>query len=120
MNIFYLDDNPITAATFQCDKHVVKMILESCQILSFAHHFYKTEEAVNLYRPTHKHHQVLIKYLQQYPKMDNDLLLPPPQCMPDYCKDENPVIAYRNYYIFEKSIKMQCNWTKRNRPWWFN
>lgn len=33
MNIFVLDYDPIKAAKFQCDKHVVKMPLESAQIL---------------------------------------------------------------------------------------
>lgn len=37
MNIFYLDEDPQTAATYHCDKHVVKMILESAQMLSTAH-----------------------------------------------------------------------------------
>lgn len=34
MNIFYLDTNPQLAAKYHCDKHVVKMIIESAQILS--------------------------------------------------------------------------------------
>lgn len=33
MNIFYLDSNVNLCARFHCDKHVVKMILESAQIL---------------------------------------------------------------------------------------
>ena len=37
MNIFVLDRNPKTAAQLQCDKHVVKMIVESAQMLSTAH-----------------------------------------------------------------------------------
>ncbi len=37
MNIFILDKNPIIAAQSQCDKHVVKMIVESAQMLSTAH-----------------------------------------------------------------------------------
>ena len=37
MNIFILDENPIKAAQLQCDKHVVKMIVESAQMLSTAH-----------------------------------------------------------------------------------
>ena len=37
MNIFYLDKNPKIAAQMQCDKHVVKMILESAQMLCTAH-----------------------------------------------------------------------------------
>ena len=34
MNIFVLDENPQTAAQMMCDKHVVKMIVESGQMLS--------------------------------------------------------------------------------------
>ena len=37
MNIFYLDRNPTKAAEYHVDKHCVKMILESCQLLSTAH-----------------------------------------------------------------------------------
>jgi len=38
MNIFVLDEQPEVAARMMCDKHVVKMIVESCQLLSTAHH----------------------------------------------------------------------------------
>ena len=37
MNIFILDDVPVKAAQLQCDKHVVKMIVESAQMLSTVH-----------------------------------------------------------------------------------
>ena len=37
MNIFYVDESPIDAAWALVDKHVVKMILESAQLLSTAH-----------------------------------------------------------------------------------
>ena len=37
MNIFFLDLNPKKAAGYHCDKHVVKMILESAQLLCTAH-----------------------------------------------------------------------------------
>lgn len=37
MNIFYIDENPLQAAQWMVDKHVVKMILESAQLLSTAH-----------------------------------------------------------------------------------
>jgi len=37
MNIFYLDRDAKKAAQYHCDKHVVKMILESAQLLSTAH-----------------------------------------------------------------------------------
>lgn len=37
MNIFILDNDPVASAQLQCDKHVVKMVLESAQMLSTAH-----------------------------------------------------------------------------------
>ena len=37
MNIFILDKDPRIAAQMQCDRHVVKMIVESAQMLSTAH-----------------------------------------------------------------------------------
>jgi len=37
LNIFVLSKDPIKAAQLQCDKHVVKMIVESAQMLSTAH-----------------------------------------------------------------------------------
>jgi hypothetical protein len=37
MNLFILDKDPIKAAQLQCDKHVVKMIVESAQMLSTVH-----------------------------------------------------------------------------------
>lgn len=37
MNIFVLDDSPVEAARLQCNAHVVKMIVESAQMLSTVH-----------------------------------------------------------------------------------
>ena len=37
MNIFMLDIDPVLCAQYHNDRHVVKMILESCQLLSTAH-----------------------------------------------------------------------------------
>ena len=36
MNIFVLDENPITAAEMMCDKHIPKMVVESAQMLASA------------------------------------------------------------------------------------
>lgn len=60
MNIFVLDTDPVLAAQMHCDKHVVKMILETAQILSTvwhelpdgAHYAIPAEA----YRPTHRNH----------------------------------------------------------------
>ena len=59
MNIFYLDRDPVVAAQLMCDKHVVKMILESAQILSTAHRAIDGDDRANeagFYKMTHKNH----------------------------------------------------------------
>lgn len=58
MNIFVLDTDPYKAAKYHVDKHVVKMILETAQLLSTAHHVLDGEELIvtDLYRPTHINH----------------------------------------------------------------
>lgn len=37
MNIFFLHPNPRKCARWHCDKHVVKMLLETCQLLYTCH-----------------------------------------------------------------------------------
>lgn len=55
MNIFVLDNCPRRAAQMQCDKHVVKMALESAQLLCCAH----SQELVP-YKHTHRNHPCAI------------------------------------------------------------
>ena len=60
MNIFYLDKDPVKAAHYSCDKHVVKMILESAQMLCTAHRVQDGEKvighsATGRKRTTYKH-----------------------------------------------------------------
>lgn len=67
MNIFILDTDPEKAARQQCDKHIVKMVLESGQMLSTAHrlldgkligkHWVLADERENvLYKAVHMKH----------------------------------------------------------------
>ncbi len=58
MNIFYLNSDPKKAAVIQYNKHVVKMILESAQMLCTAHHCYgSSEQKVNVpYKQAHLNH----------------------------------------------------------------
>ena len=58
MNIFYLDKCPYKAAELQYNKHVVKMILESAQMLCTAHHCYgdKWQKENVPYKQAHLNH----------------------------------------------------------------
>ncbi len=53
MNIFVLDKNPVVAASMMCDKHVVKMIVETAQMLCTVARNNGHEVP---YRSTHKNH----------------------------------------------------------------
>jgi len=54
MNIFYLDKCPRKAAQLQYNKHVVKMILESAQMLCTVHRYFGNEDVP--YKSTHLNH----------------------------------------------------------------
>lgn len=157
MNIFYLSDNPEEAARYHVDKHVVKMILESAQMLCTAHRLLDNKEDDRLYRSTHKNHPcskwvresstnynwlynhfcaLCDEYTYRYGKVHltdkklrhilKDLpkniqqanITQVAQAMPDEYKNSDPIIAYRNYYIVEKS--RFAVWSKREKPSWFN
>jgi hypothetical protein len=47
MNIFFLDKDPVKAAEYHHDKHVVKMILETAQLLSTAHRVLDGEQYID-------------------------------------------------------------------------
>ena len=56
MNIFYLHKDPVEAAKLQYNKHVVKMILESAQMLCTAHHEIMGDDANVPYKRAHVNH----------------------------------------------------------------
>ena len=55
MNIFFLDTTPDMSAKYLCDKHVPKMLLETCQMLSTAVQKY-TGRIEDLYKPAYPKH----------------------------------------------------------------
>lgn len=59
MNIFVLDRDPVQAAEYHCDKHVVKMVLETAQILSTAMHL-RGQTFAGQYQPTHRKHPCVV------------------------------------------------------------
>jgi hypothetical protein len=54
MNIFILDNDPIAAAQSQIDKHIVKMPLETAQLLCTAARVHGASDV--RYKPTHSKH----------------------------------------------------------------
>jgi hypothetical protein len=64
MNIFFLSMVPRRAAQWHCDKHVVKMILESVQMLWTTHHVTGLDSAaateLKPYKPVHRNHPCTI------------------------------------------------------------
>lgn len=66
MNIFVTDTNPRQAARDLCDKHVVKMALETAQMLCTAHYVLRSSTEMQArgqlppYRATHSNHPCTI------------------------------------------------------------
>ena len=156
MNIFYVDTDPRKAAQALCDKHVVKMVLESAQLLCTAISEASQGDIETPYRPTHKNHpctkwarlspdnfdwlyrhaialceEYTFRYGKRHKSQDiiewckknqiTNLMCwtEPPQAMPDEYRNDDPVTAYRNYYIQDKMKNIQCEWNKgRPQPEW--
>lgn len=57
MNLFIVDRDPRRAARALCDRHVVKMTLETAQILCTVAHMNGHQPP---YRPTHLHHPCVV------------------------------------------------------------
>jgi hypothetical protein len=60
MNIFFLDENPTMSARYHVDKHVVKMILETAQLLCGVHHTTDQDTHQVPYKLSHKNHPCAI------------------------------------------------------------
>ena len=158
MNIFVLDYNPRKCVEYYCDKHIVKMILESVQLLSSAYHLCDPEILKTCpytpYRLTHKNHpcakwvresysnfywllMLTWEYCKEYtfryekihacqkhvlwmihnlPNVPKKPFTFPAQAMPEKYKCNDPVQAYKNYYIGEKLYFIR--YTKRTAPVW--
>jgi len=153
MNIFVLDRDPSIAASMACDKHVVKMIIETAQMMCsvVASHGHDTP-----YRPTHTKHPCTLwagqsranwnwlvehgmslcdEYTERYGKVHKsqrviewcamkhiDLPEVPQtafaQAMPEKYRHPDPVVAYRSYYLGEKSGF--AKWSHGPTPFWWS
>ncbi len=67
MNIFYLSENIQECAAFHGDKHVLKMIIESAQMLSTAHWMLGNPDTnIRLYKKTHENHPCSVWVRQDF------------------------------------------------------
>ena len=135
MNIFVLDTDPKVSAQLMCDKHCVKMILESAQMLCSAYpegdapykrtHFNHPcskwiRDSVDNYEWLLSHAYSLVdEYFDRYSKIHNLALpdrglTPFAQAMPDEYKHSDPVRAYQTYYVNDK--KYFAKWKNREIP----
>ena len=60
MNIFFLDYDTAKCAKYHCDKHVVKMVLETAQLLCGVHHMCDNVKNQAPYKLSHKNHPCAI------------------------------------------------------------
>lgn len=162
MNIFVTNQCPETAARDLCDKHIVKMPVETAQMMASAVRRHgavdedmPTTKSKTPYKGGYPNHpctrwagdtrrnfawlarhglalcdEYEIRYGREHAcrrpilwmsNMDSLItegpLTPHPQAMPDGCKRDDPVDAYRTYYIRDKRDIAQ--WSRSRVPDWF-
>lgn len=161
MQIFILDENIEKNVQYYCDKHIIKILTEICQIMCTIYQkntIYKNLPKF-IYKSTHEKHPCVLwgseslenfkycinlaeaiynEYQYRYNRPDKHskaitiinylkkyyITIPFKkynltsfvQVMPEKYKKLNPIKAYRDYYINEKSHLFK--WTKRNKPYW--
>jgi hypothetical protein len=98
MNIFYLDKDVEICAKYHCDKHVVKMILESAQLLCNVHD-------VAPYKRTHINHPCS-KWVKSSLSHYNFLCNLLENLLNEYTKRYKKI--HKTYEVF--------NWLKNNNP----
>ena len=160
MNIFFLSFNPKICAIWHLDKHIVKMPLETCQMLCAV--WLISDPEHNIYKPPyklcHKNHPCTVwaresidnynwlcelgvelckeytnrygkihgceKYINEMkkhtPPIPNIGFTSPAQAMPNEYKDQDPTVAYKHYYFFDKFNLHSWKSGKniRNKPIW--
>jgi hypothetical protein len=134
MNIFYLDSNPVKSAKAMTNKHVVKMVVESAQLLSTAHHVLDGENE-NLYKVTHVNHPSAVwvrkskshynwlythfialanEYTHRYEKTHAtaiklaELLSNPPKNIPDLPFEQPPCAMPPKYASFDSILSYRA------------
>lgn len=174
MNVFALHNSPKIAAQMMCDKHIIKMIIETAQILSCVLDYrYKEEHKTDDLTPSkqldlpqypkaHAKHPCTLwamastanfdwlrdhlrelcrQYSVRYPNRNGTMKAhslewtamvydaqaqylefplqqrtPFAQAMPDAYKSDDAVVAYRTYYLMDKSF---AAWKRVPTPTWY-
>ena len=160
MNIFYFYDCPKKSAKAQPDKMLVKMPLETAQMLCTAHRELDGDDyadANGLYKRAYWNHPCTVwarecydnykwlyehfialgdEYTFRYGKThasitklkdalyfhpdnieDKEGMTTVAQAMPEEYKDEDPIVAYRNYWINAKHYA-KCERGRGKHSWW--
>jgi hypothetical protein len=115
MNIFYLNSDPVKAAQVQYNKHVVKMILESAQMLCTAHHCYGSDEQkTNVpYRQAHLNHPSTIwarKSRSTYMWLYNHMIALGKEYTKRYGKEHLTIAKCREFLSIPPKHIKDCDW----------
>jgi len=114
MNIFVLDSDPTIAAKYQCDKHIVKMCLETAQLLCsvFSSAPYKrthynhpcsvwTRESLGNYQWLISHGESLCKeYTNRYGKVHKS------QSVIEWCSSHKDELIFKNNRLTQHPLCM--------------
>ena len=131
MNIFYINTDPLTAARELADDHIRKMQIESAQMCCTTHwaigneapykkaHFNHpstkwVRESIQHYRWLVQHGlEICNEFVKRYGKRHKT------QDVLEWCRDNEPTIPYKKFYIKDKVNIKGLRWNKLgNMPEW--
>lgn len=122
MNIFFLSLIPRYAARYHCDKHVVKMILECCQMLWMAFHItgkrgweLNVPDGIKIYKPMHRNHPCTI-WVRTHPNNFRWLAELADCLCRQYEKRYNKVHACRGMVSWFLKNTPKCNSKDKAKP----
>ena len=111
MQIFVLDEDPLSAATYLCDQHVPKLFLESVQLLSNVARQFGNDM---VYKPAYLHHPCA-KWLFESSNNVAWLILHATQIHNEYVKRFDKI--HKSSTVFGEIIKMNfCGDPQQHTP----
>lgn len=116
MNIFFTDPDPVKCAEYLDNKRVIKMILESCQMLSTA---INESGGKAPYKSTHKNHPSNVWVRQSYDNFKwlwNHMLALNDQYYTRFGKNHKSAVIFKNSDILDQAEALLPKVGLTNKP----
>lgn len=86
---------------------------------AYVHALELSKEYTRRYRKRHSCENGILHLGEMFDILPDENMTPFAQAMPDDYKNDSAVLAYRNYYWYDKRKNIKCEWKYSEKPnWW--